>query len=67
MRPKKFAKDLSRDVEFVNHALMEFCKKKFYLIIVLFYGLLHQSEKSIIFTKLINYLKKIKKQTQLEL
>ena len=28
MRPKKFAKDLSRDVEFVNHALMEFCKKK---------------------------------------
>ena len=28
IRPKKFAKNLSRDIEFVNHALFEFKKKK---------------------------------------
>ena len=28
IRPKKFAKHLSRDIEFVNHALLEFYKKK---------------------------------------
>ena len=30
LRPKKYSRDLSRDIEFVNHAINEFSKKSYF-------------------------------------
>ena len=62
IRPKKIALDLSRDIDFVNHALSEFNKKKLFLNIVLFCALLLPLEISKIYTMLINCCKVIKNQ-----